>query len=203
MNDSYFDELRRELRGLPDARRAEIIAELEAHVAERSEAIGRAAALAVMGHPREIAALYRAGELAQPSARPPSPWRVLRAIELVGRVSLGGLFTLAATLLGYATGLFLITMALLKPFMPERIGLWLRPGDDVHFSLGRMPVPTADEVLGWWIIPLGLILGLVIMLLTWRWSLAAVRSLLRIRLDRDERQPGDPFDDRPASGLDF
>jgi hypothetical protein len=66
--------------------------------------------------------------------------------------------------------------------MPDRVGLWVHGrGDALSISLGvtDRPGPLNTELLGWWIIPIGLVVGAVLVLLTWRLGLAGVRVLGR------------------------
>jgi hypothetical protein len=54
-------------------------------------------------------------------------------------------------------------------------------GDALDISLGVVDRPAGGhaELLGWWIIPIGLVVGAVLLLLTWRMGLAGVRALGR------------------------
>lgn len=183
MTDAYFDRLRGALHGLPDAEVAEIVSEVQAHIAERAETIGIEEALRAFGDPGDIAALYLADRLTGRPERP-SPWRLLRAARLVARLGIKGLTTLLVSLAGYGFGLLLIAMALSKPFTPDRVGLWVTGGDDPAFSLGRSAAPQGVEVLGWWVIPIGLLLGAASLYLTWRVSLSSLRSMIATRLPR-------------------
>ena len=61
----------------------------------------------------------------------------------------------------------LVVLAALKPFFPDHVGLWWNP--PALFALGfvREPEPRF-EILGWWIIPLGLLAGCLLWLGTSR-----------------------------------
>ena len=48
----------------------------------------------------------------------------------------------------------------LKPIHPRTAGLWRLPGDVYSLRLGFDSVPTEGrELLGWWMLPMGLLLG--------------------------------------------
>ena len=74
------------------------------------------------------------------------------------------------TLFGYVMGGGFLLLAVLKPLFPERTGLWVGPGVfDFSFRMGLLPnYPSASvhEVLGWWFIPVCLVLGSLIVALT-------------------------------------
>ena len=74
---------------------------------------------------------------------------------------------------------FLIT-AMVKPFNPRDTGLWVEPGHAYSWALGVMDKPRpGQELLGWWIIPVGLGLGMVFGWLTWRFGIFSVRRMRR------------------------
>jgi hypothetical protein len=76
------------------------------------------------------------------------------------------------------SGALLVTAALLKPFAPDRVGLWIQDAPDgPDISLGITRSPAGPEILGWWSIPIGLLLGAGLLFVTWRFSLTAVRRL--------------------------
>lgn len=181
MTAAYFDALRRALRDLPAAEVEDIVNEVASHVEERAELVGPDAALRAFGDPRDIASLYIADRMSRRPARP-APWRLLGAMRRIAGLGARGTAIAIASAAGYGFGLLLVAMALVKPFAPDVIGLWLIGGDDPGFSLGRSLAPQGEEVLGWWIIPIGLLLGGAAIYATWRASLAALRSVVRAAL---------------------
>jgi hypothetical protein len=114
-----------------------------------------------------------------------SPLLLLRLVSLWAARSLEGLAALVVAFLGYATALIGLGCALFKPFTPERIGLWVRQvaPDDVTYQLGRVSTPPSDarELLGWYIIPLGLVVGGIAFAATSRFLLAKVRKFRSTR----------------------
>ena len=57
--------------------------------------------------------------------------------------------------------------ALMKPFLPANTGLWFREGSMLNSgTMFPAPAPPTHEVLGWWYIPIMLILGSLTLLVT-------------------------------------
>jgi hypothetical protein len=185
--DAYLHQVRRGLRGLPAAEALEITEELRSHVIDRSAGADLTeaaveAALTGLGSARELAGLYVGERMAQRVEANRSPWLILEAVSRLAGLSLRALSVLLVSLAGYGLGLSLLLTALAKPIWPERVGLWIQRGrslDDMTISLGRTGHPIGPEVLGWWVIPLGLVVGGLLSFLTWRFGLAAVRRLGR------------------------
>lgn len=186
--DLYLGEVRGVLRGLAQAEVQEILAELRSHVLDRvgGEAglteTSVQAALDGLGPARTLGAGYLGRSMAATVEKSRSPWRVLGAAYRLASFSVGAFALFLVSLLGYAIGAGLIATALLKPFMPDQTGLWISgKGGDLHISLGVLDRPYTPhaELLGFWIIPIGLVLGAVLLVLTWRLGLASVRALGR------------------------
>jgi hypothetical protein len=92
---------------------------------------------------------------------------------------------LTSVLCGYFVAGAFFLCALLKPIYPKTAGLWsLADAGDLSLSL-RLGVSGAPangrELLGWWIVPLGLFLGLVLVLFTFRFGLWSIRKFRRTR----------------------
>lgn len=82
----------------------------------------------------------------------------------------------------WAAILFVPTLFAAKPFAPDRVGLWVLPDPtgDLSLSLGRHGTGAAGhDVLGWWIIPIGLAVGVACAVLTYRVDLRFIRQLAR------------------------
>jgi hypothetical protein len=83
---------------------------------------------------------------------------VLGAVGRLAGVSLYGFFTFLVSIIGYGIAVGFLLTAVVKPFAPDRAGLFV--SDPHSFSLGVVDHPaTAHELLGWWIIPIGVIIG--------------------------------------------
>jgi hypothetical protein len=185
--ERYLRALHAGLRGLPRDEAAEIVEELRSHVHDRAGGeltdAGVTAALERLGPPQELAARYLAeGMVARPEPGP-RPGRALGA--LIRWVCWGGAGVLLGlgALLGYGLAATLCWCAARKPFAPDRVGLWRLAEDPDTWSLrlGFGRAPHGTEVLGWWVVPLGLLLGVGLVLLTGRCGLWAIQALRRGR----------------------
>src|ERR1700733_2452335 len=102
--ESYLEDVRRNLRGLPDADIAEIVLELRSHVldsvaADASDADIRAV-LTKLGDPSEVARANLSMRVAADAAGRASPLAVTSAIARLAGLSIRGAFTLLISLLG-------------------------------------------------------------------------------------------------------
>jgi hypothetical protein len=187
----YLATLAIELRGLPGPEVAEIVRELHGHILERLAGDWDNSrvcdVLRRLGDPRAIARGYvEAGAhtgtgsgLADKTRRTPVSC-LTRGARTLARV----LAASVGSALAYGFAACWLFTALAKPFQPARVGLWLMPdaNGDLNLSLGSHG--TADigrDLLGWWVVPIGLALGAATALLTWRWN---GRLLRRWILDR-------------------
>lgn len=190
--DGFLKEVRFGLRGIPPGTASEIIEELRTHIIERmgesgpqtEEAI--AAVLGRLGRPQELAASYVAENIVTRAQLSFSPWLVLRGIVRWAGISLAGCWVLMVSLIGYALAGCLAVSALMKPLAPSRVGLWHLNGDPDNFSLilglSGGPAPEGIELLGWWIVPLGLLIGVGLFLITARFGLWALKKFRARRL---------------------
>jgi hypothetical protein len=184
LND-YLAEVKAGLRALSPNLTEEIIRELRSHVNECAEVDcelteeGVAAALARMGPPAALAAVYVA-ECGECSGKPPrSPSR--KARNLAGWVAAGpaGVFLVSGSCLGYFLAAALTLCSIRKLFAPDRAGLWsLSDGLSLRMGFGA-PTPDGTELLGWAIVPLGVLTGISLLFITARCGLGLVRALQR------------------------
>jgi len=187
--DAYLNELRGRLRRLPDAEVAEIVEELRSHVRDSAgEGValteeGVAAALERLGSPDELAALYVTDSLLARAGRSWSPWLVFSSIFRWATVSVAGFFAFLGLLVGFVLSASFFIAALSKPFSPNRTGLWHVDGESLslHLGLASGPSPVGQELLGWWIVPLGLVVGVGGVWLTTRFGRWCIRRFRRTR----------------------
>jgi uncharacterized membrane protein len=180
----YLGRLGRAAARFSPAEREEIVAEIRSHILERSQVGGVVEpgrvreTLEALGTPEEIASQYVTNALFERAAGSRSPWVMFRATlhwAMLGARGFG-IFMIAIT--GYvAAGAFFVC-AVLKPFFPENIGLWYLPSARL-FAMGyrgatESPTP---ELLGHWLPPVAMVLGL----LTIIWTTHLLRALIRRR----------------------
>ncbi|HSC07686.1 MAG TPA: hypothetical protein VLD59_12745 [Steroidobacteraceae bacterium] len=189
--ESYLKQLRTSLRALPADQVEDIVREIRSHLIDSAGTSaagdGRQVneAIARLGDPAALASAYVMDHLALNAQATRSPLLLLRLVSLWATRSFEGIVALVLAVLGYAIALIGLGCALVKPFTPDRIGLWVEhvPPDDYSFQLGRVAMPPSDahELLGWYIIPLGLIVGALAFTATTRYLLAKVRKYRRTR----------------------
>jgi hypothetical protein len=183
--DMYLGRLRRRLAGVNEQEIREIVEELRGHIMDKVAIGGVAtadvdAALAALGSPEELADEYLTDNLLARAAASRSPVRILQSLLRWASLSVTGFFVLGGSVLGYFLGIVFILVAALKPFHPQTAGLWLvrDSAGDPEFSLrlGFGTVPgTGRDLLGWWIVPVGLFVGCAVVTLTTRFALGCAR----------------------------
>jgi uncharacterized membrane protein len=189
--ESYLTKLRGHLRGLSEETAREILKELRSHIMEKAAAEGTTAAavdaaLAALGMPEELAQEYVTDELLARAEVSRSPLRILDGLVRWASLSIAGFFVLVASITGYFLGVVFILVAALKPFHPDAAGLWVlgdAAGDSslsIHMGFGYAPV-VGHEVLGWWIVPIGLLSGCLLLILTTRFAVLCSRLYRKSR----------------------
>ncbi|MEM7355199.1 MAG: hypothetical protein AAF657_30595, partial [Acidobacteriota bacterium] len=151
--DDYLRRLGWALSPLPEADRAEIVAEARSHLLESASRPGGVEAAArALGEPESYARSFLENYEISASLGSGSPWRMLAtASRLVGR-GLVAFFGMLFFFVLYTVSASLALVALLKPVFPDRVGMWT--GERV-FALGFVTdVPSSQEHLGYWIVPL-------------------------------------------------
>jgi len=176
--DRYLARLRGRLRGISDAAGADIVDEIRSHLLDRAAASGPltadsvAEAIAALGNPEDLARAYLDDETLARARPGRSP-------------SVVGFLMLAVSLVGTLGAAAFVLCALLKPIHPDAAGLWLLPDSDLELSL-RMgfgtPPAGGRELLGWWIIPLGVMVAIGMVVITVRIGLLCTRLMARPRL---------------------
>jgi HAAS domain-containing protein len=185
--EEYLKVLRRSLRGLPEEDAGEIVEELRSHLLDSGSDAGGLreelvrAALERLGPPRELAAQYVLESLARKAARSRSPFLILESCFRWAEVSVRGFLTLLLAVTGYGLSVPFVLAALLKPFRPDRVGLWKLAEAPSTYSLrmGFGASPAGTELLGWWLVPLGLVAGTGLLILTTWFGLWSLRRFAR------------------------
>jgi uncharacterized membrane protein len=185
--DAYLMNLRRSLGELPAEDVNDILREIRGHILERAEAAGEltdeeiVAILRALGKPEDIGPLYQAEAMVARARASFSPTLILRTVLRWAMKSAVGFAVFIVGLTGYGMALSFLVSALMKPIFPDHVGAWLGDGG---FSMGMMvPAPHRTEILGWWIIPIGLVAGTLLIIATtrflrWMLRFAARRPVL-------------------------
>jgi HAAS domain-containing protein len=191
--EAYLGRLRQRFRGMNAEDAREIVEELRSHLMDRLAACGDAtaadvdAALAALGSPEALASEYMTDKLLARAEVSRSPVRIMESLFRWASLSVAGFFVLVGSVTGYFLGSVFILVAALKPFHPQTAGLWLLPdstgGSEISIRLGFGTVPAAGrEILSWWIVPIGLLAGCAVLMLTTRFALWCARQYRRSHL---------------------
>jgi uncharacterized membrane protein len=163
MIESYFAALANQLSDLPQAKRDEVVRELRAHVFDRLEQIAVPTdddcrtVLKAMGTPEEIARQYRLELLLNRSAWRISPWSVLRTLFRWTLTGIQGYIVFVLAVIGYTMAAAFYITALLKPFFPHNVGVFI---SEQCLNLAHFPgPPPGTEILGVYYIPVAVFVG--------------------------------------------
>jgi hypothetical protein len=151
---------------------ADAVREVESHIRERiaespgmpNEREALEGILARLGSPSTVARAYSLEMIMEEGAVGGRLVAVLRSVFHGATTGFSGFIKALLLFQGYVAGAGFIVTALLKPIFPDNVGLWLHEG----ISLGaQFPAPAGAAPLGgYWIIPICLFLGLVILIVT-------------------------------------
>jgi len=191
--DAYLARLRRGLRGMSEQDSREIVEELQSHIADRAASNGEVtaagvdAALARLGGAEELASQYMTDDLLARAESSRSPVHILGSLFRWASLSVGGFLVLLGAIAGYFLGVVFFLCAVLKPFHPQSAGLWMLPDSTGDYSISlRLGFATAPaggrELLGWWIMPIGVIAGCGLVILTTHFALWCARQYRRSRV---------------------
>jgi uncharacterized membrane protein len=186
--DDYLAALRKQLRELLDEDAKDIVDEIRTHILDKTSgddsADTIAATLAALGAPEELASRYRTEALLKRAQMARTPAFILRSSIRWAALSLAGVVVFAVSVVGFTLGGGLVLIAALKVVWPSGTGLWKTVNADSTWSLGlgfSNHPGTGQDLLGWWLLPLGLLLGSGILFLTFRFGLWSIRRFWRPR----------------------
>jgi hypothetical protein len=180
--DAYLGRLRRGLRGMNDEDARDIVEELRGHIIDKASVRGELtaaaveAALAALGTPEELASQYMTDELMSRAAVSRSPIRILESLFRWASLSVAGFLVLLSAMMGYFLGGAFTLCGVLKIIHPQTAGLWaLRDSTgnlEISLRLGFGSAPAGGrDLVGWWIVPIGLFVGCGLVMLTTRFAL--------------------------------
>lgn len=170
----YLSKLKRALKALPTSERKDILAETRSHLLERLEQGEPAldAAFEAMGLPETYARAFLEDFKADAPVRKSGPvmfWQTLLTVRsgLLGIIASGVFFGLFYQTLAIAA------MAPIDLIKPEIVGLWMGKHDNglPYLFFGISPYfaeQGAHEVLGYWVIPIALLIAAALYKVTTR-----------------------------------
>ena len=192
--NGYLFVLDRSLRTfLPRDTVADAVREIESHLRDRiasaspvpDERTALERILSELGTPLRVAQAYSTERTLDEAVTTGRVVPVARAIWHLASTTVVGFFAAVGLLVGYSMGAAFVVVAAAKPFFPANVGMWIPDDDSLAFSLGaRFPVPAnAHQVGGYWLIPICLVSGLGVLVLTHRWARKFI-AYIRTRMTR-------------------
>jgi uncharacterized membrane protein len=173
----YLFILGRSLRSsLPGDVVADALREVESHIREcvdqaeptPDERTALERVLAELGPPLRVAQAYAAEITVDEAVSTGRLLPITRAVWQVASSTVKGFFIGLAILTGYLFGAALVLIAALKPIFPDNVGLFVVDGTIQGFG-ALFPVAPGTEVYGgYWLIPVCLLTGQIILIGTHR-----------------------------------
>jgi len=188
--EAYLAALGRQLRELTDEDARDIVAEIRIHILDKTsdEAPAEAAALKTretldaLGTPEELANKYCTEEMLARGRAARSPAYLVRSVGRWALLTMGGILVFSISVVGYCLGGWLFVLGILKLHDPTHTGAYGTWNDhDMNFRWQSGAPNTPDELLGWWLVPIGLIVGGALLLLTFRFGNWSIRTFWRPR----------------------
>jgi hypothetical protein len=169
---------------------ADAVREVESHIRERvaessgmpNEREALEMILVRLGSPSTVARAYSLEMIMEEAAVGGRIVAVLRSLFHAAATGVRGFLVAMLLFLGYSSGAAFISVAVLKPIFPNNVGLWVHDGVSLG---GQFPAPAGVMPLGgYWVIPICLVLGLFLLIVTHklarRW-VAGLRERIRSR----------------------
>lgn len=185
----YLLKVRDQLRSLPSAQASEILAELRSHILDSisstnapiTEGTTRET-LDRLGPPEALAAMYLTENLMSKAETSRSPWLVMRTLFHLAIKSVWALVAFLVGFFGYGAAVAFLVCAIAKPFYPGHVGFWWDTKSHMPTGLGFIwPAPSDKELLGWWMIPISLVISPVLFVVTTRFARWNIRRIRRSR----------------------
>ncbi len=184
--DAYLKALRKQLHELMDEDVKDIVEEIRAHILDKTSgddgAETVAATLAALGTPEALASRYRTEELLKRAQAARSPGFVLRSLLRWATLSLLGVIVFLVSVVGYCLGTGLFILGALKLISPHKTGIWgVFTTHEWSLAFQSGGQNGGHDLLGWWLVPIGLLMGAGLLVLTFRFDLWSLRKFWRPR----------------------
>jgi hypothetical protein len=182
--ERYLLRFRLALTGVQTGDKEDLVSEIRSHIVERLDDTSRPLneivdqTLGNLGAPETLAARYHTEGLLQRAQTTMSPVLLLRATMRWAMTGIRGFFAFWVLFIGYFTAAAFYLCAILKPFFPDRVGLFWGPS---NYGIGLRidSDPPSTELLGMWFPPVALALGCLFIIGTTkfvRWMISKRKS---------------------------
>jgi len=158
--ENYLTGLDGALKGVRREERDEILREIRTHILDSlpdNPQAGVEPVLRALGAPERLAEQYQTEFLLTQASHSFSPWLLLSTAWRWANTGVRGFAVFMVSIVGYVMALGFLVTVLLKPFFPDRIGLWVGHGNFVFGATG--PRAGVHEVLGSLYIPVTMLLA--------------------------------------------
>lgn len=183
---TYLAALRKQLWELTPEDANDIVEEIRMHILDKTGANAApetvAVTIAALGTPAELANKYCTEEMLARGRAARSPAYIARSVGRWALLTLGGVLVFSISVLGYGFGGFLFMLGILKLHDPSHTGVYGTFTDHDSSLRWQSGGPnTPDELLGWWLLPIGLLIGGGLLVLTFRFGNWSIRKFWRPR----------------------
>ena len=168
--EDYLQKLKEVLMPLPEKEKDEIILEIKGHIQDRMTQFSQGednaealkSALIRLGKPEEYAFEFVTDYLLSKGMERKKAWMIFKGLLRWGCNTLVGFFYSLFFFVSYLIAASFVFIGIMKPIFPEKVGFFLRNGRLENFGLimGVTDNPNIQEVLGYWIIPIALVIGI-------------------------------------------
>jgi hypothetical protein len=158
--ETYLAGLDEALKGMRREERDEILKEIRTHIVDSLPDDPQAAIEPVfraLGAPERLAEHYRTEFLLAKASYSFSPWQLLSSAWRWAHTGIRGFIVFLLAVLGYGAALTFLITVLLKPFLPNQVGLWVGRGTIEFGTPGHQA--GLHEVLGSLYIPVTMLLA--------------------------------------------
>jgi hypothetical protein len=167
--DQYFRRVNRFSRILDKDQQKELQLEIQDHLYESfnqetgdSEAVRLLNAIDKIGDPEEYIKPMVAYMLLSSASRTLNPKTIIKGLYYNIFEGIKHLFVSLFYVVGYLTAITFGSMAILKLFFPKNVGFFIYKSGGYAFGVIGDPINVRTEILGYWIIPIGIVLSLLL-----------------------------------------
>src|ERR1700674_570498 len=153
--EAYLAGLDEALQGMRREERDEILKEIRTHILDSLPDNPQAViepVLRALGAPERLAEHYRTEFLLAQASHSFSPWLLLSTAWRWAHIGIRGFVVFLVAVFGYGAAVTFLISVLLKPFLPNQVGLWVGRGTlefgtpghraGVHEVLGNSYIPV-------------------------------------------------------------
>lgn len=172
----YLIKLKEVLRPLPEKEREEIVLEIKGHIEEKLAQSLREGdetdvlknILNRLGKPEEYASEYVTDYLLSRGIEQKSVSKIFQGLFRWGCSTLIGFFYAFFFFVSYLVSISFVFIGVMRPIFPESVGLFLKEGSLKGFGFFTSASfdSNTQEILGYWVIPISLFIGIIWFILT-------------------------------------